>query len=254
MTEQSYYLRFGSRRVRMMQFIEKESGDQFLIFHLHGGGFHITKHPWANPHMINKKTGFRKELDVAALQHIDWEAMAPQFQRAFEALFYWPTHRADLTAFPGPPGKTWVQAFQEVCRGPDLDILEYFRLVLGYGTLYKVGYRERKAFFESEIGRGSLLWDKKERRVGFWTGSPFPDRPLFGFRPEDGAFSLPMPKPAQEWKAAMDYEMEAGAEEFFEQREEQFEEFFQEIAPELKEFVRRFRIVRWKQEVRKGTR
>ncbi len=216
-----------------------------LIFHLHGGGFHITKHPWANPHMVNKKTGFRKELDVVALQRIDWDALASEFQVAFEALFYWPTHRADLIAFPGLPGKTWVEGFEEATKGPDLDILKYFRLILSYGTLYKVGYRERKAFFETELGRGSLLWDKKELRVGFWVGSPFPDRPLFGFRPEDGPFALPMPRPVQEWKAAMDYEMEVGAEEFFEQREEQFEELFEAIAPELEAFVKHFRIVRW---------
>jgi hypothetical protein len=55
-----------------------------------------------------------------------------------------------------------------------------------------------------------------------------------------------MPRPAQEWKAAMDYEMEAGAEEFFEQREEQFEKLFKEISPELEEFVRGFRVLRWK--------
>jgi hypothetical protein len=247
LTEQSYYLKLGERRIRMMRTVETERGDQMLIFHLHGGGFHITKHPLANPHMVNKKTGFRKELDVAALQSIDWDAMAPESQRAFESLFYWPAHRADLIAFPGPPGKSWVQGFEEVFKGPDIDIVECVRLVLGNGTLYKVGYRERRAFFATELGRGSLLWDKKEGRVGFWTGSPFPDRPLFGFRPEDGAFALPMPRPAQEWKAAMDFEMEAGAEEFFTQRENQFDELFEEIAPELKEFVRRFRIIRWKQ-------
>ncbi len=106
MTEQSYYLRFGSRRVRMMRLIEKESGDQLLIFHLHGGGFHITKHPFVNPHMVNRKTGFRMELDVEALRAHDWGADLPEFQRAFESLFYWPTHRADLIAFPGPPGRT----------------------------------------------------------------------------------------------------------------------------------------------------
>src|SRR6267378_1300671 len=141
MSEESYYLKFGTRRLRMMRFIEKENGEQMVIFHLHGGGFHITKHPLgANPHMVNKKTGFRRELDLRALRGHDWNADLPGFQRAFESLFYWPAHRADLIAFPGPPGKTWVRAFEDVCKGPDLDIMEYLRLVLGYGTLFKVGY------------------------------------------------------------------------------------------------------------------
>lgn len=221
-----------------------------IIFHLHGGGFHITKHPLANPHMKVPKTGLRKELDLAELRQIDWDAMMPEFQRAYDSLFYWPMHRADLVAFPGPPGKTWLEGMTAAFQGPDVDFVEMFRVFLGYGVLFKVGYRERHAFFETDLGKGSLLWDKKERRVAFWAGAPFPDRPLFGFRPEDGPFFLPMPKPLQEWKAAMDYEMEIGAEEFFDAREDEFEKLLEEIAPELEEFVHRFRVMRWKPGIR----
>ena len=246
MSEESYYLKFGTRRLRMMRFIEKENGEQMVIFHLHGGGFHITKHPLgANPHMVNKKTGFRRELDLRALRGHDWNADLPGFQRAFESLFYWPAHRADLIAFPGPPGKTWVRAFEDVCKGPDLDIMEYLRLVLGYGTLFKVGYRDRKKFFDTDLGKGSLIWDKKERRLAFWVGGPFPERPLFSIRPEDGPFFVPMPKPLEEWRAALDYETKIGAEEFFEAREEEFERLAEEIAPELEEFMSRFQVIRW---------
>jgi hypothetical protein len=195
--------------------------------------------------MVNKQTGFRRELDVTALRAHDWNADLPEVKLAFESLFYWPTHRADLIAFPGPPGKTWIQSFQEIVKGPDLDMMELFRLVLGYGTLYKVGYRERGPFFETDLGRGSMIWDKEEGRVAFWMGAQFPDRPLFGFRPEDGPFLIPMPRTAQDWKIAMDYEVEVSAEEFFEARQEKFESLFEEIAPELEDFVRRLRIVRW---------
>src|SRR2546425_703426 len=236
MSEESYYLKFGTQRLRMMRFIEKENGEHIVIFHLHGGGFHITKHPLgANPHMVNKKTALRSH---------DWDADLPEFQGAFESLFYWPTHQADLIAFPGPPGKTWVKAFEEVCKGPDLDIVEYLRLVLGYGTLFKVGYRERRAFFDTDLGKGSLIWDKKERRMAFWAGGPFPERPLFSIRPEDGPFFVPMPKPLEDWRTALDYETKIGAEQFFEAREEEFESIAEEIAPELQEFVNRFRVVR----------
>jgi hypothetical protein len=245
-SEESYYLKFGPRRVRMMRFIQKESGEQIVVLELHSGGFHLTKHPFgANPHMVNRKTGLRRELDITALRAHDWNADLPQVQQAFDALFYWPVHRADLLAIPGPPGTTWVQRLLEVCKGPDFDVVELVQLVLGYGTIYRVGYRQRAAFFATDLGKGCLIWDKKERRVGFWTGRPFPDRPLFGLRAEDKPFFKLMPPTAQRWSTALDYEIEVGAEEFFESRDEMFEDLLQGVAPELEELVRGLRIIRW---------
>jgi hypothetical protein len=195
--------------------------------------------------MVNKKTGFRQELDISALRAHDSSADLPRVQQAFDALFYWPVHRANLLAIPGPPGTTWVQRLLEVCRGPDLDVVELVRLVLGYGTMYKVGYRQRAAFFATDLGKDCLIWDKKERRVGFWTGKPFPDRPLLGLRAEDKPFFKLMPTTAQRWSTALDYEIEVGAEEFFESRDEMFEDLLRGVAPELEELVRGLRIIRW---------
>lgn len=230
-----------------MTFIEKEDGTQIVVFHLHGGGFHITKHPLgANPHIRVPKKALSQELDLAALRGIDWASMEPEFKSAFESKFYWPQHRADLVAIPGPPGKTWHEGVTEVFRGPEIDVIEMFRCVLGYGTLYKVGYGDRNAFFATDLGRGSLIWDKKDRRWAFWVGGPFAAKPLFGLRVDDSPFLFRMPEPLEQWQATMNYEMEIGAEEFFEARAHEFEKDFEAIMPELQEFMQGFKIVKWK--------
>jgi len=77
----------------MMRFIEKESGEQIVIFHLHGGGFTSPSTRSGQTTLVNKETGFRRELDLASLRAHDWDADLPRFQGAFESLFYWPSHR-----------------------------------------------------------------------------------------------------------------------------------------------------------------
>jgi hypothetical protein len=95
--------------------------------------------------------GFKKRLDVAALRSVNWDEAIKEFQPWWESLFYWPSHRADLIAIPGPPGKTWLEGIEGLFQGDETDIIELFKAVLGHGTIYKIGYRDRKAFISPPL-------------------------------------------------------------------------------------------------------
>src|SRR6266566_9939308 len=155
-----YYLRFGSRRIRWMIVKEGHDGSQYVIFPMDRTGFKISMHPMgANPHMKDTH-GLYQELDLVALRAVNWdEVAAKEFQPWWESLFYWPSHRADLIAIPGPGGKTWFEGFQGLLQDGDFDLIAMLKLVLGNGRIYKVGYGVRRPFFETPIGRGSMVID-----------------------------------------------------------------------------------------------
>ncbi len=121
-----------------------------------------------------------------------------------------------------------------------------FKAVLGYGTIYKVGYGVRRAFFETSLGRGCIIVDPRNRRFGFYAGQPYPDRPLLGMGWQEGGFSLPLPPSLNEWKGALDARLEVAMEQYFEDAQEKLEAAMSEALPELQAFVDDFRIVRWR--------
>ena len=223
---------------------EGHDGSEYVIFPMDRTGFHISKHPLAAPHMRDDR-GFKKRLDLAALRSVNWDEATREFQSWWESRFYWPQHRADLIAIPGPPGKTWLEGIEELFRGNETDIVEVFKAVLGYGTIYKVGYGVRKAFFETSLGRGCMIIDPRNRRFGFYAGQPYPDRPLLGMGWQEGGFSLPLPRALNEWKEALDDRLELAVEQYFESGEEELEAAMFGVLPELQAFVDDFRIVRW---------
>jgi len=248
------YMRFGSHRVPFMVIKEGADGSEYVIFPMDRTGFKISVHPRGkNPHMRDTRT-FYQELDLSALHSVNWDEMAAkEFQPWWESRFYWPSHRADLIAIPGPPGKTWVEGFQELFHGDEFDAIEMLKAALGHGTIFKIGYRERKAFFETSLGQGSIIIDPRECRFGFFFAhSPYPDRPLFGLRWDEKGFDFPMPGPLRAWKDALDYRLEVAIEEYVESAEDDLEAGLVEILPELKKFVDDFRVVRWKPEPSSG--
>ena len=243
-TKKSYYFRFGSRRIPWMRVKEGNDGSQYVIFPMDRKGFKISIHPLADPHMKDA-SGYLKRLDLRTLRSVDWEKESKSFQTIWDSLFYWPSHRADLIAIPGPPGKTWVEGFESLFQGDELDIFAYVKAIFGYGVIYKIGHQYRKAFFETDIGRGCLIIDPRERRFGFYAGK-YPERPLFGVRWEDGGIPLPMPRPLNEWKETLDSRLELVIEQYLDEHIEEIEAELSEVFPGFQKFVDGFRIVRWR--------
>ena len=246
-TNSAYHMRFGSRRIPWMIVKEGHDGSQYVIFPMDRTGFKISMHPMgANPHMKDTH-GLYQELDLVALRAVNWdEVAAKEFQPWWESLFYWPSHRADLIAIPGPEGKTWLEGVQELFRGDEMDVMELLKMALGYGTIYKVGYRDRIAFFETPLGRGCVIIDPREERFGFYAPGPFPERPLLGMRWKDGGFAFPMPPPLHEWKETLDVRLELATEQYVEDYENELEAAISEVLPEMQAFVDQFRVVRWR--------
>ena len=243
-TKEIYYMRFGSRRVPWMIVKEGHDGSQYVIFPMDQLGFHISAHPLAGPHMKDSR-GTVQRLDVAALRSMNWDEAARQFEPSWESMFYWPSHRSDLIAIPGPPGKTWVEGFQELLQGNEFDVIAMLKSALGHGTIYKVGYRERRAFFETPLGKGCIIIDSRERRFGFYATGPYPDRPLFGMRWEEGGLRLPLPPPVNEWQQALEVRLEDATEQYFEAANKELEAGMMEVLPELETFVKALKVIRW---------
>jgi len=231
-----------------MKITKGADGSEYVIFPMDRTGFKISKHVWdPDPHMRDT-AGFYKRLDISALRSVNWDQVAEkEWGPWWESLFYWPSHRADLIAIPGPPGKTWFEGFQGLLQDGDFDLIAMLKLVLGNGRIYKVGYGVRRPFFETPIGRGSMVIDSSEQRFGFYAGQPFADRPLLGLRWEEGGFALPMPTPLLSWKNALDFRLEAVVNQYFEEVAfAEMEAAFLEIEPDITAFVEGFEIVRWK--------
>ncbi len=241
--KEEYYFRFGRHLIPFIRIKESHGGSQYVIFPMDKRGFRISVHPFSNPH-LKDDAGCILRLDLEALRKVDWEKEGESFQAILDSLYYWPSHRADLIAIPGPPGLTWVEGFERLFRDKELDLLAYLKAVLGYGVMYKVGYRHRKAFFETDLGRGCLIADPRERKFGFYAGI-CPERPLFGIRWDAGAVPFLMPLPLKRWKETLDNRMELAVEGYFSDHLIDMETALLESSPELIAFVENFRIVRW---------
>jgi hypothetical protein len=164
-----------------MVFKEGADGSEYVIFPMDKTGFKISKHPFADPHMKDA-SGFQQRLDLNALRSMNWDEVAKEWEPWWNSLFYWPSHRADLVAIPGPLGKTWFEGVQEAFGQEETDLIGLMKLALGGGTIYKVGYRMRRDFFETTLGRNCVLIDPHEQRFGAYVGGPYPGRPLLGLR------------------------------------------------------------------------
>lgn len=249
-TKAVYYFRFGSRRVPWMVIKQGQDGSEYVIFPMDRTGFKISIHPLgANPHMKDSKS-FYQELDLDALRSMNQNGMATELQQRWESWFYWPGHRADLIAIPGPEGKTWLEGVEELFHGYEVDFVALLKATLGHGTIYKVGYRDRKAFFGTKLGAGSIVIDSHERRFGFYADGLFPDRPLLGMRWEDGGFSFPMPPPLNVWTEALNARLELATEQYFDDSAAELEAALMEVKPDIEAFMDKFRVVRWKPEER----
>src|SRR6267143_1006176 len=75
--------------------------------------FKTSNHPYTDPHM-GDANGFRHRLDLSALRSMNWDEIAKEWEPWWNSLFYWPSHRADLIAIPGPAGKTWFEGLQQM--------------------------------------------------------------------------------------------------------------------------------------------
>ena len=246
----AHYFRIGSQRVPFMVSKTGADGSEYVIFPMDQTGFHISKHPFADPHMADA-TGFRHRLDLSALRSTNWDEVVKEWEPWWNSLFYWPSHRADLVAIPGPPGKTWFEGLQEAFAGEEVDLIKLVRFVLGNGTIYKVGYGARNAFFETPLGRSAAIIDTREERFGAYIGGPYPGRPLMGFRwDEGGSFTESLPGPLRSWKQTMDIRIETSINDYFKKLEDQIEEVVAEVLPEVEAFFENFKVVRWKAEGR----
>ncbi len=242
--KQAYFLKVGPHRIPFMELKESAKGDQYVVFPMNRRGFHLSAHPKVNPHMKDN-TGFRQDLDLQLLRQVDWEAEAQRFKEDLEARAYWPNHRADIIAIPGPRGKSIFEAIRDLTEGGEgnLDTMRYLKVVLGSGTIYKVGPKEREAFFRSKIGRGALLFDKKEECAAVY-GPFFPERPLLRF---GGRFGTIRTHPHLElWKAYMDANIDLEWEEVTPEYRVKMEEAFEKMAPQMEAFARKLKVVRWK--------
>jgi len=229
-----------------MVFKEGTDGSEYVIFPMDDAGFHISKHPFGDPHM-GDSSGFRHRLDLSALRSMNWDEIAKEWEPWWNSLFYWPSHRADLIAIPGPPGKTWFEGLQQAFSQEEVDLIKLVKFVLGNGTIYKVGYGARDAFFETHLGRTSAIVDSREERFGAYLGGPYPGRPLMGFHwDEGGSFSPYLPGPLRSWKETMDVRIERSMEGYFERLESQMEKAVSEVLPEIEAFFEKFKILRWK--------
>ena len=245
-TDKVYYFRIGSRRFPVMYLKEGADGSEYLIFPMDRTGFKISKHRFADPH-LGDASGFRHRLDLSALRSMNWDEIAKESEPWWDSLFYWPLHRADLIAIPGPEGKSWYEGLQEAFGQEETDLLELLKFVLGGGTIYKIGYGARKAFFESALSRNSLIIDPRGQRFGAYVGGPNLGRPLLGLRWDDKtAFFSWMPKPLRTWKETLDVRIEAAMEQYMDDAENQMEAAALEVLPEVEGFLENLKIVRWK--------
>jgi len=129
----------------------------------------------------------------------------------------------------------------------EIDLIELLKIALGGGTIYKVGYGARNAFFKTALGRNCVIIDAREERFGSYVGGPYPRRPLLGFRWEDGiSFPAYLPGPLRRWKETMDIRIAAAMEAYFQDLQNQMEESFLEVLPEIRAFFEKFKVVRWK--------
>lgn len=199
-----YSMKIGRHRIPFMEFRESKSGDEYVMFPLTPHGFHLSTHPGAHPHMKDL-TGFRQDLDLDLLRKVDWEDQAARFGRDLEARAYWPTHRADIVAFPGQRGKTYFEALRDLTETRDFDLVEYLKVVLGGGTIYKVGPKEREAFFKSKVGQGAFLFDKKEGCFAAYLPI-IPGRPLLRFGGKFG--TMPLHPHLEAWTRSLDSQLD----------------------------------------------
>ena len=242
----AHYFRIGSRRFPFMIFKEGADGSEYVIFPMDRTGFKISKHPFADPH-LGDASGFRHRLDLSTLRSMNWDEIAKEWEPWWNSLFYWPSHRADLIAIPGTAGKTWFEGIQHVFGQEEIDLIELLKIALGGGTIYKVGYGARNAFFKTALGRNCVIIDAREERFGSYVGGPYPGRPLLGFRWEDGiSFPAYLPGPLRRWKETMDIRIAAAMEAYFQDLQNQMEESFLEVLPEIRAFFDKFKVVRWK--------
>jgi hypothetical protein len=233
-----------------MIFKEDAEGSEYVIFPMDRTGFKISKHPHADPH-LGDSGGFRHRLDLSAMRSMDWDEIAKEWEPWWNSLFYWPSHRADLLAIPGPVGKTWFEGLLQTFGQEEIDLVGLVRFVFGGGTIYKVRYGAREAFFETALGRSCVIIDPRERRFGSYIGGPYPGRPLLGFRWEEGmSFSRFLPGPLRSWTETIDVRIETSMEAYFDDVENQVEQALLEVLPELEAFFENFKVVRWKQEER----
>ena len=121
-----YSINIGGQRIPFMELKESKKGDEYVLFPLKPHGFHISNHPGVNPH-VKDQNGFRQDLDLDLLRNVDWDAEVEKFRQDLEARAYWPGHRADIIAFPGPPGKSYFEALKELGESGDLDLVRYIR-------------------------------------------------------------------------------------------------------------------------------
>jgi hypothetical protein len=240
-----YDFLIGSHRIHFFYLKEGGDGSEYAIFPMDSKGFHISTHPGADPHMKDAE-GYSERLDLRTLRSINQEELSKEFQQRLESLFYWPKHRADIIAIPGPPGKTWVEGVEDLFRKHEIDLIEYLKLMLGYGTIYKVGYSQRKAFFETTLGRGSIIFDPRERKAGFYCPEVFPDRPLMGIPWDTIALPFLMPEPVTRWERALNNRLQLSMERYFDNHSDDIEAAFEERLQELKEFLEGFCVVRWR--------
>jgi len=242
----AHYFRIGSQRFPFMIFKEGADGSEYLIFPMDRTGFKISQHPFADPHM-GDASGFRHRLDLSALRSMNWTEISKEWEPWWNSLFYWPSHRADLIAIPGPAGKTWFEGLQQTFGQEEIDLIELVKFVFGGGTIYKVGHGARRAFFETEFGQSCVIIDAREERFGSYVGGPYPGRPLLGLRFEEGmSFSRYLPGPLRSWKEIINVRVETSMEAYFEDVQHEVEQALLEVLPELEAFFENFKIVRWK--------
>ncbi len=243
-----YSLKIGAHRIPFMRVKKSERGDEYVIFPLNPRGFHISAHPGADPHMRDL-AGFRQNLDLGILRGVDWTAEAENFREDLEMRAYWPVHRGDILAIPGPRGKSYFKALMELAEEGDLDLLRYLKIALGGGTLYKVGPNERERFFRTKTGQRAFLFDKREGCFAVF--APFvPGRPLLRFGGRFGAIRM-HPQLAA-WNSGMDENVDLEWEELTPRHKAQLEVAFRRAVPQIEAFVRGLRIVRWRPDRRTG--
>src|SRR2546426_2820420 len=245
-TDKVYYFRIGTRRIPFMYFKEGADGSEYVIFPMDRTGFKISKHPIADPHMKDAG-GFYQRLDLSVLRSIKWDEIAKEWEPWWNSLFYWPSHRADLIAIPGPEGKSWFEGLQEAFGQGDMNLIALMKLALGGGTMYKISYGPRKLFFETTLGRNCAIIDPREQRFGAYVGGPYLGLPLLGLRwNEKRTFSALLPGPLQGWKETMDVRIETALDQYLDEAQSEMEAAMVEVLPEIEAFFENFKIVRWR--------
>ena len=240
------YFRVGDRRFPFAIHEQMENGDEYLAFPLHGAGLHISFHRGANPHLKDRNATYSR-LDLQGLRTTDWESESKGFGKVLESRFYWPEHRADLFAIPGPHGTTLIEALTQQVRDNEFDLVEYFRLLFGSGVWFKVGYRDHRAFFRSKIGKRSLIMDPREE-CGAIFMPLYPGKPLLRIREGE---PFPMPAGLQHWKDSLDYHITASWEST---PSHHVAELLSELEKELQKLspmIQRLKLVRWRPRRRK---